>query len=243
MKDFNQDFEYFTNLILSNNNFAFSRYGDGEVALMQGKPIGINTQAYNVDKWSSPNTITKLGIDLLNTLDHTEQNYWYGIPADSDFEGNSECFDFLTSKIKNKESITFANMWINANYQKMKLFFNTLKKPVYLICNQKAKKENFPFPVIEIIPFPDDCVNYWEFNRDHFLEYLKDEIPQITNQTFFIAAGPVSEILIHHMFEINPNNQYIDVGSSIDEYVHQYITRPYMDNNTNYAHKISYFKK
>eukprot|EP00959_Pyramimonas_sp_CCMP1952_P222058 4642285-Pyramimonas_sp.AAC.2 len=35
-------------------------------------------------------------------------------------------------------------------------------------------------------------------------------------KVFIIAIGSVSKILIKHMFEENPNNTYIDIGSLID---------------------------
>jgi hypothetical protein len=68
-----------------------------------------------------------------------------------------------------------------------------------------------------------------------------DYTSQVENKTFFVSAGPVSEILIHKMYSSNPNNQYIDVGSSIDEFVHGRITRPYMNPTSQYANEKSSF--
>lgn len=238
MKDFNQHFDFFTDLIKSERNFAYARYADGEVALMKGAPIGSNSQAYAVDGWSSPSGITKVGIQLLDSLKHEEDNYYYAISSNTDF---SQDYEFLVNRIKRKENITFANLWINANYQKMKSFYETLQKEVYVICNEKAQKNNFPFKVIELFGFPYDCVNYWENYGEDYLYQLLEYASQLTNATFFISAGPVSEILIDKMYLTNSNNQYVDVGSSIDEYVHGYKTRPYMDPNSKYSKEISYF--
>ena len=240
MRDFNKDFEFFTNLILSDKNFAYGRYADGEVRLMLGKGVGAGSQAYNVDKWQAPNQLTKVGRELLESLDHTEDNYYYAISATSDFSGDNT---FLDGKIKVRSNITFANLWINANYQKMKAFYHELKKDVYLICNQKARKESFPFPVAEIFPFPDDCIRYWESYGDNYMEQLGEYVAQVSNKTFFISCGPVSEIIIDRLYKLNPNNQYVDVGSSIDEFVHGYPTRPYMDPSSKYAREVSYFKE
>ena len=38
----------------------------------------------------------------------------------------------------------------------------------------------------------------------------------------------MSEVIIDYLWSINPSNQYIDVGSAIDEYIHGRKTRPYM---------------
>lgn len=238
LRDFNKAFDFFTELIKSESNFAYARYADGEVSLMKGIEITEGSQAYNIDGWKAPNKLTKVGKDLLETLTHTENNYYYAISSDTDFTRDNE---FLITYIKNKNNITFANLWINANYQKMKAFYYSLNKPIYLICNEKAKKENFPFQVNEIFPFPYDCINYWENYGDDYIFQLVNYISYIKNQTFFISCGPISEIIIHNLYNINPNNQYIDVGSSIDEFVHGYQTRPYMNPISQYAKEISYF--
>ena len=120
-------------------------------------------------------------------------------------------------------------------------FYKNLKKEVFLICNYRAKKENYPFKVLEIFPFPDDCINYWNDYGQEYVKELLEYITQVENKTFFVSAGPISEILIHKMFCANPNNQYIDVGSSIDEFTYGFKTRPYMDPNSNYSKEISYF--
>lgn len=234
---FQTDFEYYTNLIKSDTNFAYARYADGEVGLMNGAAIGTNSQAFAVDRWSTTQGLNVVGEKLLESLKHTEKNYHYAISAQSDSISD---YNFLNERINNTNK-TFANLWINSNYEKMYNFYKTLDKSVYLICNHRARKENFPFKVNEIFPFPDDCIKYWIDNGDDYITQLLEYVNQLNNQTFFVSAGPVSEILIDEMFKANPNNQYIDVGSSIDEFTHLRKTRPYMDLNSQYSKEISYF--
>ena len=157
MNKFQNDFEYYTNLIKSNSNFAYARYADGEVQLMRGNPIGHQSQAYMVDRWTSPAEMTPIGLELLESLGHTEENYHYAISGKTDSISD---YEFLTERIPNK-NLTFANLWINSNYQKMKQFYQSIEKDVYLICNHKAQPQNFPFKVAEIFPFPDDCISYF----------------------------------------------------------------------------------
>lgn len=237
MNKFDNDFEYYTELIKSDTNFAYARYADGEVQLMRGNPIGYQSQAFMMDKWSAPAEMTSIGTQLLESLKHTEQNYHYAISGKSD---SIPDYEFLTERIQNT-NLTFANLWINSNYQKMKLFYQTLEKEVYVICNHTAKKENFPFKVGELFPFPDDCISYFLEYGDDYISQLTEYVSQVENKTFFVSAGPVSEILIHEMYLSNPNNQYIDVGSSIDEFVHGKPTRPYMNPNSIYANDKSSF--
>ena len=72
---------------------------------------------------------------------------------------------------------------------------------------------------------------------DTLLKKFKD----IKNELFFISCGPVSEIIINKLYTNNPYNSYVDVGSSIDEYVHSKITRPYMLPTSIYSKSISNF--
>jgi hypothetical protein len=239
MHKFFTDFDYFWNLIENGENFTFARYADGEVMLMQGREVTEFTQAYNIDKWKSPSNLTKVGRELLDTLNHTENNYYYAISGVND---NINDFNFLKNKIKhNQNNITFVNLWINANYQKTKDKMTSLKRDVILICNENAKSKSFPFKVKEIIPFPNDCITFWEENSSSFIDELLKKFKDVNNQLFFISCGPISEIIIDKLFLSNPNNSYVDVGSSIDEYVHNKITRPYMSNKSIYSTFISNF--
>jgi hypothetical protein len=239
MEKFNKDFEYFWDLINDGKNFAFTRYADGEVLLMLGNAVGSMTQAAMVDKWTAPLGLTKVGRELIATLNHTEDNYYYAISSVTDNIGD---YNFLKSNIRQKEeNITFVNLWINGNYNKSIEKYNTLKKSVNLICNYKAKREKFPFKISSITPFPNDCINFWDVSGETFIESLLLETKDKQNELFFISCGPISEIIIHKLYESNPNNTYIDVGSSIDEFVHAYKTRPYMNLTSDYSKMISKF--
>lgn len=238
MEKFKSDFKYFWELITKGENFTFARYADGEVMLMKGLEVNTNTQAYTIDKWLAPNMITSVGVELKDTLKHKEANYFYAISSKTDNIGD---YIFLYDNIENKDRLTFVNLWINGNYNDMLLEYNKLTRPVNLICNYKARKENFPFKVSNITGFPNDCINFWGENGSHFISELLDKFKNVSDELFFISCGPISEIIIHNLYLNNPNNTYVDVGSSIDEFVHGYKTRPYMNNNSQYSKMISSF--
>jgi hypothetical protein len=239
MEKFNSDFNNFWGLINTNINFTFARYADGEVMLMKGQAVSDGTQASSIDKWKAPNSLTKVGEQLLETLNHVEDNYFYAISSITD---NINDYTFLKNNIKQKEDkLTFVNLWINANYNLMVKNLCSNKREVILICNKDAKKENFPFNVIDITPFPDDCINFWVENDKSFIDEITKKYSALNNQLFFISCGPISEIIIDALYKANPNNTYVDVGSSIDEFVHGYKTRQYMDNNSYYSKLISKF--
>lgn len=239
MEKFNTDFDKFWDKIEKGENFAFARYADGEVMLMNGNAVNHLTQAALVDKWTAPLGMTKVGSDLLETLNHTESNYYYAISAPTD---NLSDYNYLKSVIKTSDdNITFVNLWINSNYQRSLERYKSLSIPVNLICNYNAKKENFPFKIQNFVMFPDNCITFWAISGDAFIEGMKEMFGSRKNELFFISCGPVSEIIIHKLYEFNPNNIYVDVGSSIDEFIHGKKTRPYMEPTSQYGQMISRF--
>lgn len=230
VQNFKLDFNEMTNLMISNKNFAFMRFADGEIGVMQGKYI------IGSDNWISPNKITKLSENLLEAISKVDDNIYYGISCSCCDDSGKK---YLLSKIKNKqENITFSNLFVNGNYKNFINFINTLNKPVYIIANESAGFYNFPLKILGFIPVPNDCVNYYEYNSDAIKKVLKDNLLEVKNQLFLISAGPMSEAIIDYLWSINPNNQYVDVGSAIAEFIHgkpirdfAYTQSPYYNKN------------
>jgi hypothetical protein len=232
------DFDFFWKKINNGVNFSFVRFADGEIMLMKGLEIGNGTQALEVDGWKSPNKLTLVGKSLKNILDITDENFYFAISSITD---NEDDYLFLFDRIKNKKNITFANLWINSNYKRHIQNIKKLKRDVIMICNKKAQKENFPFNVTDIITFPNDCIEYWENNSTNFINSLLKKYDNVKNKVFFVCCGPISEIIISSLHKKNPNNTYVDMGSSLDEYIHQEKTRPYMIEGSYYSNIISKF--
>lgn len=235
--NFHDSFTYFTNLINTDENFALVRYGDGEISLMENQGVPRNTQAFNEDRWDAPASATKLGEQLAQSLQHEEDNYYYGIPGKNDSE---VAYEYLTSLISSL-NITYANLFVNANYERTKEFFKGLKKSVTLIANKSGAIDQLPFDVDVYCEFPDDCVNWWEEGGKDFIETLRSYVKGINNELIFVSIGPAAEVAIHEMYKENPNNQYVDVGSAIDEWFYGRQTRPYMDSKSSYASHSSVF--
>ena len=231
------DFDFFWKKINNGDNFSFVRYADGEVMLIKGIPVGTGTQAYQIDKWSSSNN-TLAGSDLLEGLKIYDDNYYFAISSKSD---NISDYEFLVNNINNTNNLTIANLWINANYSKNLEKIKSLEREVVLICNEKCHLDKIPFKVKEFLPFYDDCVNFWETNKSDYSEKLKNISSKYKNTLFVVCCGPLSAVIINIMFNTNYNNTYIDFGSSLDIFIHNKTTRPYMDEDSQYHNHISKF--
>lgn len=239
MYKFFEDFNVFWDKIKSFENFSFVRYADGEVMLMEGRSVDKNTQAFMVDNWYSENKLTKLGIDLYESLSTEDDKFYYAISSKTD---NLRDYEFLSNRINNKKNITFANLWINANYEKTFENIKNISRDVVLVCNENCKPEKMPFSVIHFLPFPNDCVNFWESeNSLKFKEEIVDLSSKHFDKFFIVCCGPASAVIIKNMFLNNKNNTYVDFGSALDFFIHGKITRPYMIKNSPYSLEISNF--
>jgi hypothetical protein len=235
---YKDDFNFFWKKINSGENFSFVRFADGEVMLMNGLTVNETTQAYLWDKWYSKGGETKLGIDLKDCLSVNDQNFYFAISSKTD---NIDDYNFLYNNIENKNKLTFANLWINSNYKNTITNIKNLSRDVILICNENCNIQNIPFKVIEFIPFPDDCVNFWEKNKNYFNEKIQKISTKYNNKLFIVCCGPTSAVIIKNMFNNNKNNTYVDFGSSLDVFIHGKKTRPYMEDDSMYHNHISKF--
>lgn len=232
-KDFTREFHRMWDLIDSKKPMAYARYADGEVCLMKGLPVGDSSQAKRIDKWEAPEKMTLLGQDLLKTLEHTEPEYYYAISC--------ECCDpngkqYLLENIQqNLNNITYSNLWINGNYTFFKDKINNITESIVVIANKEGKDNMFPFWIEDYFPIENECVKFYEENKYYLLNSLTTRYLHYMNTLFFISAGPLSEIIIDHLWRINPTNRYIDVGSALDESIHQHHTREFMSFGSHYS--------
>jgi hypothetical protein len=225
-KSFRDDFNDAWIRIETGIPFAHARYADGEIALSMGKGIGRGSQATEVDGWQAPNQLTKLGKEILESLYNTDPEYYYAISCDTSSVSDK---NYLLSHIKQeKKYITFANLWINGNYN---LFLERIqyhRRPTIIIGNINGENAKFPFEIENYLSFGNNCVETWEQHSDDIKNMLSDGFGKMSGRTIFISVGPMSEVIIHYLWKINPKNQYIDIGSALDEYIHGRKTRPYM---------------
>jgi len=239
--DFKTELTKLIERIESRKPFCFLRYGDGEAMLMKNRPIPAATQAYSIDKWYSPGGETKVGNKLREILKTEEPDWLFGIPCEC---CNLPCKNYLINELKiGKTQITYANMFVNSNHPYFLEWLKTMTEDVVIIANRNGLDNinKFPFKVKEYFPIENDCVNYYEINSEIFIDSLQDKFANARNTLFFISAGPLSEIIIQELWSLNKTNRLVDVGSSLDLFIHDKITRPYMESSSYYHTKKCIF--
>lgn len=218
-----KEIDFFIKKINKGENFALVRNGDGERAIMRGKKVIAQ------EKWESPDYISKLGYSLLDSLNVDNANFYYGIPCPC---CDKEAYYWYESRINSKNK-TFANLWVNTNFTRFKFFFDNIKKDAILIANYRAIDAKIGnLNIIKHYKISDDCINFWENDASKMISQIKKDFGDKNNLFFVISAGPMSSPIIKELFLHNPNNTYIDFGSSIDCYYNSAFKRPYLDKHS-----------
>ena len=226
-----KEFDKFWDKVENGENFVLLRYGDGERAIMCGEKV------HAQEGWESTEYVSELGKALLNTLNDDDARVFYGISCPC---CDPRAYYWYYSRIKNKNK-TFANLWVNSNYQNFITKFDNLKRDAVLIANHNARgKKIGNLNILKHYEIGDDCISFWENEAPALIKQIKQDFGSRNDLFYVVSAGPMSEPIIMELFHNNPNNCYIDFGSSIDKYIHNKQTRPYMDSKTIYAKQHCY---
>jgi hypothetical protein len=214
--------DYFLNKIKKGIPFSLSRFADGEYYVLEDKPLT------NIDNW----TFMKGSIlcqHLNDSLKMATTNFFYGISGLSDCE--STC-NYYYSKIVNTHNITYANVFVNQNFYKWRSFLESTVMNCVLISPSSFGKIG-AISVIEHVQIDPFLVNMWDTKYQEYFDIMETLGKKYMGTLFLISAGPISCIFIQKLYQANPNNTYIDVGSSIDMYTKNTYTREYQYNTTN----------
>jgi hypothetical protein len=214
--------DYFLDKLRKRDPFAIMRFADGEKYVLD------NTTLTNCDHWTfkSGSILSK---QLFNALKMTNTNVYYGVSGPSDC---TETYKYYYHTILNKSNITYANIFVNQNYPKWVQFLKEFDTECVVIsCKKPASGKIGAVSVVEHVPISDKLVDEWDGRCEAYTATMKKLAARYNRTLFFISAGPLSEVFIQTMYEINPDNTYLDVGSSIDEFTKGFITRPYQTSN------------
>lgn len=243
---FKADLEEFFALLKNLENFALVRYGDGELAVINGGSVGEHTQAYQADGWSyEGSTDHPLSQPLRQSLNHTETNYYYGFPCQCCNDAGKN--EYLRMILCGQQNITFANLFINGNYKSFLTRFSdylTLsQRPCVLMATAKVKLPAAGSNTDARIQswnwadqylLPENAVEAYRVGAEAIEAAVRDLAGAHQNAVFIFALGPLAEVLIDSAYRTNPHNVYLDVGSALDELFYGRKTRPYQQEESPY---------
>ena len=241
-KDFKEELFKFVEKLRNQEPFAFSRFSDGELRILQNKELILsedeiiigehrNTRHYKFpiydQKHFNPTEHREVREKLIECLSHKQDNYYKGICCKCCLSGKhgltvEEEFDQqlnLAQTDKNDNHITWSNLFLNSNYPLylehiVPYFFNY---DVYLVVNEHAKLDKVPFPIIKDFRVGNNCM----VNDIDLIDKLKKEIKDnnIKNSLFLVSAATLSNFIIKDLFEFENSNTYIDIGTTLQPFL------------------------
>lgn len=229
---FKKDFKILLDKIKKHENFAFTRFSDGELYILQNRKIFIEKDKcflreelhqanYGEEELKSfiPERDQHLREHLLRGFTHKQKNYYKGICTKQDvgFDDWSWQFNkgFLT---QDEQHLTFANLLINGNYINfMTQMLPAMKKENYdtvYVCNKAANLEKFPLNLKKDFRVGNNC----HINDVHLIDEIKKWVAEnnVQNHLFLFSAASLSNLLIFELYKNFPNNIYMDIGSTLN---------------------------
>jgi len=209
MKTFEDDFYFFYNLLKNGTKFSFSKYADGEYAML------VNQRIATQDNWAfNPDTDFKSREELLDSFRFNENGYYVGISCPC-CQPMAHVQWMRDNVGVYKDHLTWANIFVNGNYKKFVENFipEFNNHEIILVGTEKGDPSTLPFKVEKYIPIGTAAF------RDNL--NLVTELPQenYQNKLFLFCAGPLGNMLAAKMWKHNKNNIYMDIGSTLNPWL------------------------
>lgn len=211
-KDYFQDIKILHQAIESQENISFSKFCDGEWAVIANQPIN------NKEFWFNPtNENDQLKRKaLIDAFQYKNERYFVGITCVGVF-GIETHRHMVSLSNQDQEHLTWADIWVNSNY---KYYLQNIvplysERPVVIFANRKARIENLPFKPYLYIPVDH---NAWEYNWD-MIQEASNIARGLNDCIFLFCCGPFGNILCHKLTEANPKNTYLDIGSTLNPFL------------------------
>jgi hypothetical protein len=225
-KDFRQEITTLFERLKSKKYFSFSKYADGEWFMMRDMPVNNNEFNYTKNDQFYRDK-------LIESFKFKDDDYYVGVSCPC-CQGTEHLNMVQFSEQKN-ENLTFANIFVNANYTFYRdNFIEEYKNwDVYLVANKNAKIQNLPFNIEKFYPVENTA---WKENYS-LIEEIKKE--NIKGKLFLFACGPFGNMLSHQLWQSNKNNTYLDIGSTLNPWLQSegFKRDYYANSNSQYSNR------
>jgi hypothetical protein len=234
-KCFEEEFNKFSSLLESGENFAFSRFSDGELLILKGERLVLaennyitgDSQGHGVypkeeQKDFDPVKDKFYQEKLIEALQYRKKNYYKGLTglADEDIAGRGS-FQFQLDLYGqgDDEHLSYSNVFINNNYPKFieRILPLLSKKEIVFIANESATFDQLPLNVIKHFKVGTNCI----INDYALVKEIKDWINEnnIKNKVFLFSASTLSNYIIHECFKDFDENTYMDIGTCLSPWL------------------------
>jgi len=240
--DFKTDFYNLLHKLQNKENFAFTRFSDGEIAIMQGKLLILGEKrvilgeavynfgySENDHKEFDPVRDKLLTDKLLEAYKFKKENYFVGGLCRNCTCASKEFKPWMRDLYGSDGSqAVSANLLVNSNYP---MFVNHFipefkNHNIVMICNENADLDKLPFEIIKDFRVGKNCI----INDHHLVDEMKNYIDEnrLEYCVFLFSASSLSEVLIYELYKHNDKNTYIDIGTTLHPYMGMELARDYL---------------
>lgn len=239
MKTFAGDFDKLLGFLKSHEPFAFNRFSDGELFILQNKELILDANQVKVGekvgkalyqaedfKHFDPALHSFHRERLVDAFRFQAKNYFKGLSCRCCV--GEENFDWqLKFHGAEDHNFTWANLLVNGNYPRfiheMYPLFTSFKTVV--VCNEKADVSVFSSVVKSFRVGSNAMINDYGLIED-----MKQWIAQfdIKGHLFLFSASAFSKLAIHQLYAFSNTNTYIDMGTTLNPFMRMRIDRSYL---------------
>jgi hypothetical protein len=240
MKNFREHFNNFKRKLREQEHFAFSRFSDGEMYILQNKELKLDNDLIQIGerkqggvyqapdfKHFDPKEHSFYQQKLVESLQYKQPNYYRGISCSCCV--GKEQFDWQVDLAGgDDETLTWANLWVNGNYP----FFIREILPIFysrdcvFIGHEDAKLDKLPFFVKDFRVGYNAMINDYGKIED-IKNWIKEE--NIENHVFLFSASSFTNLAVVELFREFPNNTYIDIGTCLTPMMDMPTHRGYLE--------------
>jgi len=239
---FKEDFFKLLAKLRNGENFAFTRFSDGEICVMQNKELKLASDhvvvgektysfGYSEDdhKHYDPDKDAFLKDALIAAYKFKHKDYYVGGICSGCTCASREFAPWMHELYGTPdENLTSTNLLVNSNYPLfVQNFIPILKeKKIVLICSENASLKNTGLNIVKDFRVGKNCIVNDHHLGEEISSWAKES--KIENHVFLFSASSLSEVLIHKLFKENKNNTYIDIGTTLHPYFNLDIARDYL---------------
>jgi hypothetical protein len=222
------EIERFDEKLRTHLPFAFSRFGEGELRILDGH----SRQGREFTFLAGHPKYESLREQLSESFVYTSACYYIGLSTEISQMppfGPADYVRFRRESGQASAHIWSANLFVNQNQQHFlqqtcSLFseYETL-----IVCSESARLEELSFKVHHQIR--GAAHNAW-LSASRVWDEMLHVIDRRTGILVLLMLGPLSNILAHLGCAQNPRNTYVDIGSPLDLQLFGRPTRQYLRN-------------
>lgn len=228
MKDFKEHFFLLYNKLKNNENFAFSRFSDGELRIMQNQELVLGDNYYKIGdsinggayypedrKSVNPHTHPHIQEKLMEAYKFKTHNYYVGLSCRC-CVGDADFNQMIDWRGGDDEFLTWSNLWVNGNYDLFRQYMipEFSKHKIVYVLNEHANLNGLPFKVAKDFRVGENCIVN-EFNKHvEIAKWIEEN--NIKNHVFLFSASSLSNFIIYELFKKYGENTYIDIGTTLN---------------------------